>query len=523
MEEAEWSSAFSKIPMLWGVQIVGADLAKTELESIRVAPLRVVESDVGVAVGATRKISYGVPYRKLEVVSLKITSHTGLGKNLPKFIQKYVDRWNALDPKILHPKEWNEPLSHPTHGSHVAGIIGAQNQKFGVSPYVEIEDLDVFNGWSSSKAEHFIKALDALLKRDEKTPIINMSHGLLSEPDILNRFQQLVDQQDTLLVAAVGNTGGPISDWNTLSIVKDIVTVGSFGPMGSRSSFSSFGRAVDIVAPGETIISRGKGIKRYDQDLEEMSGTSMAAPMVTGTLATLRALLPQAKAEDLKTILYQTTFELGQTGKDIFTGHGLMNTLRATMIAARLYRQGLTSADAVHFAVSSPSTFNTEEYARQAKIERSKAGLNSPLYEKLLRKEILFRGKTEELAQLGEYYAQQGMPEYGFGLRYAAKNLQNAEFSKEELAAFAVEIVDHQALRLILGDLSLFMGLSNADLLLAVYKEMPSNWDSQLQPIFIFNMARIAPHRFKELEDLAFQKMNDSLKSVPFASQDTAM
>ena len=83
-----------------------------------------------------------------------------------------------------------------------------------------------------------------------------------------------------------------------------IIIVGSCDEKKEYSSFASAGASVDIVAPGENIYSTS-----YQIDYEHMSGTSMAAPFVTGTAAMLFALEDSLSGEEVKEIIINSAAE----------------------------------------------------------------------------------------------------------------------------------------------------------------------------------------------------------------------
>ena len=492
------------VSSLWGSEAIGADLARQDLQSIYVSPVNVVVSDNGVKVGALHEIAVPGEARKPRMIKLNLTETVGEGR-FADLLKKFIPK------EIPDPRDPTRKDSTP-HGSHVAGIIGALNPEFGVSPYAEISNMDIFKGVNLFKEENLAAGLETLLEKKIKVDVINMSHALPSDRMVREPLGRLVRDSDTIAVVAAGNEGSYISWYQPLFNATDLVVVGAYGISGALAPFSNYGESVDIVAPGELIVSRGDQLTWGHEKLSTMSGTSMAAPYVSGTFATLRALLPNARADDLKQIVYKSAIDLGRTGKDALYGHGLLNTLRATSVAKRLLKAGLTSTAAIRQAVTVEDNFKFDEDARAAMIAARKMGIASDEFEDGLRRRALLTSTTDGMKELGSYYRVMGDSDRGFGWLYAAANRETNSPRKRELKYVSSMIWNTQARRYeaFFDKQSLFSNLSNADLLIQTYASAPENAPPSVASYFQRKLLSLDSSRMGELGQIIAQRQTET-------------
>ena len=175
------------------------------------------------------------------------------------------------------------------HGTHVAGIIAASaNDKGGrgVAPEVNILPVKVLNNIGRGTTFEIIDGINWVVNSGDsrRADIINMSLGGFAfefdEFDILYRDATAAAINDGIVVvAAAGNDGT-----NNRVVPADypgVICVAATEMTGQRSFFSNYGPQVTIAAPGSEILSTIPGVKKYDA----FSGTSMAAPIVSGAIA----------------------------------------------------------------------------------------------------------------------------------------------------------------------------------------------------------------------------------------------
>lgn len=226
------------------------------------------------------------------------------------------------------------------HGCQVAGIIGAQGWEIppGVGGLTLLLPLRVLAAAVPDGGTHRVGVgaladIDAGLKIavDLGAVVINMSFGTPQnsvDPDAPPPHDAVIKyavHYGCILIAAAGNTGQKEAFYPAK--LPEVIAVGSVGLDGRRSSFSSWGDHLTLCAPGEDVISSNvRGYKRN-------SGTSFAAPFVTGVVALLvsRARRKSHKLtwREAKDILIRSADPLGGGGFHPETGHGFLNARAA--------------------------------------------------------------------------------------------------------------------------------------------------------------------------------------------------
>lgn len=210
------------------------------------------------------------------------------------------------------------------HGTHVSGIIAAQPDIktvngvdiTGVAPDVDLYAVKVLNSSGSGTLQDILQGLDWAIAND--MDIINLSLGNLEYSQL---FEQMINDayaKGILIVAASGNNGLQDSVHYPAKF-DNVIAVTSVNESLNISDFSSTGNEVDFSAPGEDIISTYTGGTYVFS-----SGTSQAAPHVTGMLAVLKEEYPQLTNSELKALLSKNTKDLGVAGQDSYYGYGMI-------------------------------------------------------------------------------------------------------------------------------------------------------------------------------------------------------
>lgn len=264
-----------------------------------------------------------------------------------------------LKDAILDAKDFTNSRSGPSdlqgHGSHCAGTIAARENSSGVigaAPLCKLLVGKVLgdNGSGSSNAV----ASGIRWAVDKGADVISMSLGSsVSSPQIHEAVKDAV-AAGVFIIAAAGNEGPSLDTVGYPGAYPETVAVGAISQNRKIASFSSRGNMVDIVAPGDKILSTYP-----PRGLATLSGTSMATPLVAGVVALMLSkhksfggVSPIKTQKDLMEHLRRTAIDLGPSGYDPSYGAGLinpeqllmMNGIGDSLVALLLEQSDLTDA-----------------------------------------------------------------------------------------------------------------------------------------------------------------------------------
>ena len=208
------------------------------------------------------------------------------------------------------------------HGTHVAGIIGATRGNSvgidGIAPAVKFMAVRTVPD-GDERDKDVANAIRYAV--DNGAQVISMSFGKSYSPykATVDDAVKYADSRGVLMVHAAGNDGADLSktkSYPTPAYIgggrpKNWIEVGASSWKGGDSlsaSFSNYGQQqVDVFAPGVDILSTIPG-----NDYERDSGTSMAAPVVSGLAALILDFYPNLTASDLKTIIMGSVSKVDQ-------------------------------------------------------------------------------------------------------------------------------------------------------------------------------------------------------------------
>lgn len=209
------------------------------------------------------------------------------------------------------------------HGTHIAGIIASEMDNYvggsGIAPKTKIMPINVFEG-DGAYTSDIIKAIYHAV--DNGADIINMSLGSYYYSWLYQDAIDYAHDAGLVIIAAAGNDATNHPSYP--AAYDNVVSVASTTPWDSPSYFSNYGSTIDLSAPGSYVYST----LPYDM-YGEMSGTSMAAPVVAGIAALVKANEPSLTGDQIVKRLIDTADDLGAKGKDEDYGYGRVNAAAA--------------------------------------------------------------------------------------------------------------------------------------------------------------------------------------------------
>ena len=224
------------------------------------------------------------------------------------------------DPNNVHEKYYgNNDVTGPyaRHGTHIAGVIGA-NRKNNIGIRGIVDNVRIMSVRALPNGDERDKDIANAIRYavDNGAQVVNMSFGKKFSPnkDLVDAAVKYAESKGVLLVHAAGNDNDnldldpdfPNRTFQKGGQTKTWIEVGasSWGANENLvADFSNYGKkTVDVFAPGVEIYSTIP-----DNGYEDLQGTSMACPTVVGVAALLFSYYPDLTANQVKTIIDQST------------------------------------------------------------------------------------------------------------------------------------------------------------------------------------------------------------------------
>ena len=170
------------------------------------------------------------------------------------------------------------------HGTHVAGIIGGDTT--GVAKGVSIIPVRTLDSCGNGTRTMILEALAWILNRHQagEKAVLNLSIGFDSQVTSVDNAITALMNKGIVVIAAAGNEATTACG-NTPASTLGTISVGSSTITDTESSFSNYGQCVDMFSPGSSIRSTYPFLSGVTNTYATQSGTSMAAPFVSGAVA----------------------------------------------------------------------------------------------------------------------------------------------------------------------------------------------------------------------------------------------
>jgi len=244
----------------------------------------------------------------------------------------------------------NDPMDDHGHGTHVAGTAAGNGTLKGVAPDANLIAYKVCNSGGSCAFDDIIAAIERAQDPNQDgnysdhVDIISMSLGGPGDPD--DEMSLTVDnvvKNGVIAVISAGNSGPSYKTIGSPGTARKAITVGASDKNDNVASFSSRGPTSigtikpDVVAPGVHICSAQwddawNYSKCYDNVHVAISGTSMAAPHVSGAVALMKQAHPNWTPDEIKHAFRNTAIDIDS---DIMVhGYGRIDVLSAVQISA---------------------------------------------------------------------------------------------------------------------------------------------------------------------------------------------
>lgn len=258
-------------------------------------------------------------YSQGENVKIAVVD-SGCDLEHPDLIHNLLPGFNAIDPT-------KAPVDGLGHGTHVAGILVAENNDIGmvgVCPKAKVIPVKVLDATGNGHMENV--AIGIRWAVDNGADLIQMSLGSPMKVQQVRKAIQYAESKGVVSFVAAGNAGNT-KDIFYPACYKETISVGAVDVNFNRAKFSNAGRNLDFMAPGVDIFSTFP-----PNWYSTLSGTSMAAPFVCGVAALLLSYVRSGKVnyklntvDDYRAILKKSTTPVNGNDPNLYTGFGIID------------------------------------------------------------------------------------------------------------------------------------------------------------------------------------------------------
>ncbi|WP_143058690.1 S8 family peptidase [Alkalibacterium putridalgicola] len=219
----------------------------------------------------------------------------------------------------MGPDPWTN--DHSGHGTHVAGILGAEQgtRAQGIAPGIDLYGVKVYHEDNGGKTRvgNLLSGLEWAIQNE--SDIIVISSGYAEPNNEVHEMIQLAASQGILTIAASGNMTEDNASIDYPAAHPEVIAVSGVNQSQAHVSDSMLASENELAAPGQNILSLST-----DGSHVPMSGTSQAVPHVAGVAALLMDKYPNESASAIRQRMTDQALDLGETGRDVIYGYGLV-------------------------------------------------------------------------------------------------------------------------------------------------------------------------------------------------------
>ena len=224
------------------------------------------------------------------------------------------------------------------HGTAVAGAAAAASNNgigvAGIAGAARIMPLRIAywnTTYSSCYASYSTIAAGITYAADNGARVANASYARLAASSAVLSAARYMKSKGGLVFVSAGNANVD----EKITADPALIVVSATTSTDARASFSSYGAAVSLAAPGSGIWTTGRNATYLSKN-----GTSFSSPIAAGVAAMMMAARPDLGPDTIQSLMYSTAIDLGTAGRDVYFGYGRVNAA-AAVAAAKKY--GVTS------------------------------------------------------------------------------------------------------------------------------------------------------------------------------------
>ena len=245
---------------------------------------------------------------------------TGIDTDNPEFQGRISeDSYNASTDKKVKDYGMDVVEDEDGHGTSVAGVLAASMDQTGITGVAPESDLivikcDTDGNGQFTRSSDLVFGLAYAIECD--ADVVNMSFG--TDTDIFSRYTKLAVDSDVVCVASAGNEGSAMPTYPAAD--ENVIGVGALeADDWELANYSNYGDNSDVLAPGTVYTTQKDGTYAVS------SGTSMAAPVVSGAVALYLSGNPNTEYTAMKSLLEASSVDLGVLGEDWQHGFGVLD------------------------------------------------------------------------------------------------------------------------------------------------------------------------------------------------------